>query len=127
VRLLLDTCTFLWLAGGGPLSRAAAAAIEDPSNDVLLGAASVWEIVTKHQLGKLPLPEPPDRLVATECRLRGIDGCPFDQDAALHGMRLPALHRDPFDRMLIAQAIAHSLTIVTPDPLITQYPIRVLW
>jgi PIN domain nuclease of toxin-antitoxin system len=127
VRLLLDTCTFLWLAGGGPLSPAAAAAIRDPSNDVLLSATSVWEIVTKHQLGELPLPEPPDRLVETECRLRGIDRFAFDQESALHGLRLPALHRDPFDRMLIAQAIAHSLTIVTPDPLITQYPIRVLW
>jgi PIN domain nuclease of toxin-antitoxin system len=127
VRLLLDTCTFLWLAGGSGLSPAAAAAIRDPANDVLFSAVSAWEIVTKHQLGKLRLPEPPDQLIAAECRLRGLEPFAFDQDAALHGLRLPDLHRDPFDRMLISQAIAHSLTIVTPDPLITQYPIRVLW
>ena len=128
IRLLLDTCTFLWLAAGGrELSTRAADAIRNPANDVLFSAVSAWEIVTKHQLGKLPLPEPPDRLITEECRLRSLDALPFDQDAALHGVRLPALHRDPFDRMLIAQAIAHGLTIVTPDPLVTQYPIRVLW
>src|SRR5581483_8658630 len=69
VRLLLDTCTFLWLAaGGGALSRRAVAGIADPANDVLFSSVSAWEIVTKHQLGKLPLPEPPDRLIAEECR-----------------------------------------------------------
>lgn len=128
MRLLLDTCTFLWLAAGGrALSPAAAAAIASPANDVLVSAVSAWEIITKHQLGKLPLRESPDRLIANECDLRGLEPFPFDQAAALHGWRLPPLHRDPFDRMLIAQAIAHSLTIVTPDPLVTQYPIRVLW
>ena len=127
MKLLLDTCTFLWLAGGSSLSPAAAAAVRDPSHDVYLSAASVWEIVTKHRSGKLPLPEPPDQLVATERELRGIEALPFDEAAALQGMRLPQLHRDPFDRMLIAQAIALGLAIVTPDPLITQYPVRVIW
>jgi PIN domain nuclease of toxin-antitoxin system len=59
--------------------------------------------------------------------LSGLEPLPFDEESALYGTRLPSLHRDPFDRMLIAQAIAHSLTIVTPDPLITHYPVRVLW
>lgn len=127
MKLLLDTCTFLWLAGGSPLSPAAAAAVRDPSNDVYLSAASVWEIVTKYRSGKLPLPEAPDQLVATERELRGIDALPFDDAAALQGMRLPQLHRDPFDRMLIAQTIALGLAIVTPDPLIAQYPVRVIW
>jgi PIN domain nuclease of toxin-antitoxin system len=127
VRLLLDTCTFLWLAGGGPLSDAAADAIRAPANDVYLSAASVWEVVTKHQRGRLPLPEPPEKLIPTERKLRGVVALPFDEDSALQGLRLPLLHRDPFDRMLIAQAIAHGLAIVTPDPLITQYPVRVIW
>ena len=125
--MLLDTCTFLWLAGGSSLSPAAAAAVRDPSHDVYLSAASVWEIVTKYRAGKLPLPEPPDQLVAAERDLRGIEALPFDDAAAFQGMRLPQLHRDPFDRMLIAQAIALGLAIVTPDPLITQYPVRVIW
>jgi PIN domain nuclease of toxin-antitoxin system len=128
VRLLLDTCTFLWLAGGGAsLSRAAADAIASPDHEVFLSSASVWEVVMKHQLGRLPLPEPPDRLIPAERALRGVATLPFDEESALHGMRVPWLHRDPFDRMLIAQAIAHGLAIVTPDPLISQYPIRVVW
>jgi len=127
VKLLLDTCTFLWLAGGGMLSRAAAAAVRDPSNDVFLSAVSVWEIVTKYRLGRLPLPEPPDRLIPAERRVRGLTALAFDEDAALQGLRLPALHRDPFDRMLIAQAVAHGLAIVTPDQAIAQYPVRVIW
>ena len=127
MKLLLDTCTFLWLAGGGSLSPAAAAAVRDPSHDVFLSAASVWEIVTKYRAGKLPLPETPEQLIATERALRGIEALPFDETAALQGTRLPPLHRDPFDRMLIAQAIGLGLAIVTPDPLISQYPVRVIW
>jgi PIN domain nuclease of toxin-antitoxin system len=127
VRLLLDTCTFLWLAGGGAISPAAAAAVRDPSNEVFLSAVSVWEIATKYRAGKLPLPESPAMLVPTERALRGVTELAFDEESALQVLRLPPLHRDPFDRMLISQAIAGSLTLVTPDPLIAQYPVRVLW
>ena len=128
MKLLLDTCTFLWLAGGGrSLSATAAQAVRDPSNDVLLSAVSTWEIIVKHRMGRLPLPESPEKLIPTERRLRGVATLPFDEDSAMQGLRLPQLHRDPFDRMLIAQAIALGLAIVTPDPLITQYPVRVIW
>ena len=127
MRVLLDTCTFLWLAGGGSLSDAAAAAIRNPSHEVYLSAVSAWEIVTKYGNGRLPLPEPPDRLIQTERRLRGLTALPFDEESALQGLKLPALHRDPFDRMLIAQAIAHGLAIVTPDQSIAQYPVRTIW
>ena len=127
MRLLLDTCAFLWLAGGNALSAAAAAAVRDPSNAVFLSAVSVWEIASKHRAGRLPLPESPARLIPTERELRGVVELAFDEESALQVLRLPDLHRDPFDRMLISQAIAGSLAIVTPDPLITQYPVRVLW
>jgi PIN domain nuclease of toxin-antitoxin system len=127
VKLLLDTCTFLWLAGGGSLPQRAAAAIRDPSNEVFLSAVSAWEIASKHRAGRLRLPEPPDHLIPTERNLRGVMTLAFDEESALQVLRLPPLHRDPFDRMLIAQAIAGSLAIVTPDSLITQYPIRVIW
>jgi PIN domain nuclease of toxin-antitoxin system len=127
VKLLLDTCSFLWLAGGRHLSDGADAAIRNPANDVLLSSVSVWEIVTQHRAGRLPLPEPPDRLIPTECHLRGVTRVAFDGESALQLMRLPALHRDPFDRMLICQAIAGGLALVTPDPLIAQYPVRVIW
>ena len=127
MKLLLDTCTFLWLAGGGSLSERAADAIRDPSNDVFLSAVSTWEIVSKHRTGRLPLPEPPDRLIPTERRLRGVASLALDEESALQVIRLPPLHRDPFDRMLICQAIAGGLALVTPDPLISQYPVRVIW
>jgi len=127
VRLLLDTCTFLWLAGGSPLSPVAAAAVRDPSNEVFLSAVSTWEIVSKYRAGRLPLPESPERLIPTERGLRGVLALSFDEESALQGTRLPPLHRDPFDRMLISQAIALGLAIVTPDPLITQYSVRVIW
>lgn len=127
MKLLIDTCTFLWLAAGSGLTARAAAAIADPDNDVYLSAASVLEIVIKHRAGRLPLPEPPDRFVLSERELRGIDALAFEEEAAFQVLRLPPLHRDPFDRMLIAQAIAGSLALVTPDPRITQYPVRIIW
>jgi PIN domain nuclease of toxin-antitoxin system len=127
VKLLLDTCTFVWWVGGGSVSESAADALRTPANEVFLSAASVWEIVTKFERGRLPLPEAPEQLIPVERRLRGIAALAFDEQSALQGRRLPWLHRDPFDRMLIAQAIAHGMAIVTPDPLIAQYPIRVVW
>jgi PIN domain nuclease of toxin-antitoxin system len=127
VKLLLDTCAFLRLAGSNPLPPRAAEAIRASSNEVFLSAVSVWEIVTKHQAGKLPLPCSPARLVPEECARRGVAHLPFDDGAALQLLKLPALHRDPFDRMLICQAIAEGMAILTPDPLIEQYPIRVIW
>ncbi|MCC7043831.1 MAG: type II toxin-antitoxin system VapC family toxin [Acidobacteria bacterium] len=127
MKLILDTCTFLWLAGGQRLSPAAAAAIRDQSNDVYLSAVSVWEIVTKYRNGRLPLPEPPDRLISAERAVRGVEALAFDEESAVQGLKLPPLHRDPFDRLLVAQAIACGAAIVTPDPLVAQYPIRVVW
>ena len=127
MNLLLDTCTFLWMAGGSALSPMAAAAVRSPANEVFLSAVSTWEIASKHLAGRLPLPEPPDRLIRTERALRGVAALPFDEESALQVLRLPPLHRDPFDRMLICQAIALGLAIVTPDHLIAQYPVRVIW
>jgi PIN domain nuclease of toxin-antitoxin system len=126
VNLLLDTCTFLWLAGGGSLSPAAAAAVRDPSNEVFLSAVSAWEIVTKNRAGRLPLPEPPDRLIPAERRLRGVTALPFDEEAALYGLRLPPLHRDPFDRMLIAQAMLENLHLVSIERAFA-YGVARLW
>ncbi len=127
MRLLLDTCTFLWIAGGRYLPATAAAAFSNPANQVFLSAVSVWEITSKHAAGRLPLPEPPQTLVPIERELRGITPLAFDEESALQSVRLPAIHRDPFDRMLISQAIAHGLAIVTSDPQIAEYPIRVIW
>jgi PIN domain nuclease of toxin-antitoxin system len=128
VRILLDTCTFLWIVGGDPaLSARAREVFVDPESEVYLSAASAWEIGVKHRLGKLPLPEPPESFVPAQREAHGIEALAVDDESALHVAKLPDLHRDPFDRMLIAQAIVGGLALVTPDEWVRQYPVRTLW
>ena len=128
MKLLLDACTFLWLLGGtADVPGRVAEAFRAPDNEVYLSAASVWEIVIKHASGRLVLPRTPDQLIPAERDARAILPLPIDEESALHVSRLPDLHRDPFDRILVAQAIVHGLTIVTPDPLVLQYPARTMW
>jgi PIN domain nuclease of toxin-antitoxin system len=128
MQVLLDTCAFLWIVGGASdLSARARAVFTDPENRVLLSAASAWEIAIKHRLGKLPLPAPPEEFVPHQREAHGIETLPVDEEAALHLAKLPDLHRDPFDRMLVAQALVAGLVVATPDALIRQYPVRTLW
>ena len=128
MKCLLDTCTFLWIiSGSNELSLRARALFVDPANDVLLSAVSVWELSVKHALGKLPLPGPIERFLVEQREQHGIVTLPLDEQAVLHLHKLPALHRDPFDRMLICQAIEHDCVLLTPDPLIAQYPVRTQW
>lgn len=128
MRLLLDTCTFLWIVGGDKaLSARAREAFAAPENEVFLSAASAWEIAVKHRLGKLPLPAPPEEFVPAQRAAHGIEALPVDEEAALQVAKLPDLHRDPFDRVLIAQAIVGGLVLATPDDPIRQYPLRTLW
>jgi PIN domain nuclease of toxin-antitoxin system len=128
VNLLLDTCAFLWLAADDPaLSAVARKACRDPANAVYLSALSAWEVAVKHHLGRLPLPEQPSRYVASRRAWLGVEPLPFDEAAAVHESVLPPLHRDPFDRGLVAQAILLGMTIVTPDAAIARYPAPVLW
>jgi PIN domain nuclease of toxin-antitoxin system len=128
MRLLLDTSTFLWAVGGSPeLSARARELFTDPDHEIYLSVVSAWEIALKHALGRLPLPEPPERFVPAERRRHGVDVLDLDEESALHLARLPVLHRDPFDRMLVCQAIVHGLAILSPDPLVTRYPVRAVW
>ena len=128
MRILLDTATFLWAVNDAPeFSEGAREIFADPENDIYLSAVSAWEIAVKSALGKLPLPEPPGRFVPTQRKQHGIDPLQLDEEAALHLSRLPLLHKDPFDRMLVCQAIVNHLVILTPDELIHQYPVRTIW
>ena len=128
MKLLLDTCAFLWIVADAPdLSRRARELFQAADNEVYLSAASAWEIAVKHGLGRLPLPDSSDRFVREMRDAHGIASLPLDEESALHASRLPALHGDPFDRILVSQAIVHGLTILTPDPLVTQYPGRTAW
>ena len=128
MRLLLDTSTFLWLVSGDSrLNATARDAVADPANDVLLSAASAWEIAIKHGLGRLSLQAPPDELVPQQRQLHRVEALPIHEDATLQVGKLPKLHRDPFDRLIVAQAIVGGLTVVTPDRLIRAYPVPTLW
>lgn len=130
MNLLLDTCTFLWLITDDPaLSVSARGAIQSPATTVYVSAASLWEVLIKHRLGRLELHvELPleQHLVAQRGR-HGLDSLPITEEAVAQLPKLPLIHRDPFDRMLICQAIAHGLVVCTPDRAIQQYPIRTLW
>ena len=128
MKLLLDTCTFLWLATDAPeLTPTARQSCSDPGNEVFLSALSAWEIAIKHRIGRLPLPETPNRYVATRRTWLRIEALPFDETCAAHDALLPLHHRDPFDRGLVSQAILNGMTIVTPDEFIARYPAPVLW
>ena len=128
MKLLLDTCTFLWLTKGSEeLSPNVIEAFSDPKNEVYLSSVSAWEISIKYRLGKLALPISPDKFIPKERKRHMITRLDLSEQDTFHLLKLPASHNDPFDRMLVCQAIEHSLTILTPDPLVTQYPIRSLW
>ena len=125
---LLDTCVALWYFDGSPrLPQAVLGTLRDPSHDVYFSDVSVLEIVIKHRLGKLPLPQPPSRLLPPLARKHVLESLPLGAAAIFRLEALPDLHRDPFDRILIGQALAHHLTLVTPDPLIHQYRVATFW
>ena len=128
MKLLLDTCTFLWLVDRPEsLSGPARAHIADPSKEVFFSVVSAWEVHVKVGLGKLRLERPAHQLIAEQRGMHGIASLALEEPDVFHLTNLPAIHRDPFDRMLICQAISHGLAIVTPDPQIALYPVHTIW
>ena len=128
MRALLDTQAFLWSHTDDPrLSRTACALIEDSANDLFLSAVSAWEIAIKFARGRLPLPEPPERYVVKRMALQFLQALPVEISHALRAGGLPRLHRDPFDRLLIAQSQLEGLPIVTSDQNIARYEVEVIW
>jgi PIN domain nuclease of toxin-antitoxin system len=127
MKLLLDTHIFLWLISGDTrLSASLRQIIRNPENDVYLSVVSIWEAIIKHGLGKLFLPEPPEIYLPKQRRLHLIQSLPVDEDSVSQLSKLPLLHRDPFDRMLISQALQYNLTIATVDNAIRAYPVPVI-
>jgi PIN domain nuclease of toxin-antitoxin system len=128
VRLLLDTHAFLWWIGDDPrLSRRAAALIADGANEVHVSAASAWEIVVKKGLGRVDIPEPIDRFLVAQLETNAFLPLPIHVRHALGLAALPDVHRDPFDRILVAQAVAEDLCLVTGDRMLARYPVSVEW
>ncbi len=127
MRLLLDTHVFLWfISSDSRLKSSAQQSLCDPSNDVFLSVVSVWEATVKHALGKLPLPQSPGIYLPTQRIRHQIDTLSLDENSIAHLNSLPNLHRDPFDRMLVCQALEHNLTLVTVDKEFQGYPIQLL-
>jgi PIN domain nuclease of toxin-antitoxin system len=127
MRLLLDTHIFLWyIAADSRLPAPFRVAVQDPANEVFLSVASVWEAVVKHSLGKLPLPSSPESYLPAQRQLHGIASLPIDEGAMSHLAKLPPLHRDPFDRVLLAQALQQDLTILTVDQALRGYSVKFL-
>lgn len=122
MTLLLDSHTLLWWLAGDRLSDEALAAIADPGVDALVSAASIWELEIEAALGKLRV----DADLVAEVEAAGFDWLPIQAQHAREAARLPARHRDPFDRMLIAQARLGGHTIVTRDAVFAEYGVPVL-
>ncbi len=128
MKFLLDTVTFLLaIEDEARLSEDARKYIQDPDEQVYLSSVSAWEITIKHALGKLDLPMPPDRLVPMARDRLGAQELLLSEDSALRVGRLPPIHSDPFDRILVAQAISMGMTILTPDEGVRQYPVPTIW
>ena len=128
MNLLLDTCAFLWVAkNDANLSATALEAFRCADNAVFLSSVSAWEISVKWSIGKLALPYPPPQFIPRERKRHFINKLPFTEKDTFHLASLPLLHKDPFDRMLVCQAIENGLTILTADQHIRQYPVQTLW
>ena len=128
MKLLLDTCTFLWWTENSPqLPKGVRSMVSDPAHEVYVSTASIWEISVKHHVGRLPLPQPPERFCPEQRERHGFLSLPIDEASVLQLHRLPPLHKDPFDRILVCQAIEHGMTLLTPDRLIAQYSVRISW
>ncbi len=128
MNLLLDTHTFLWIVGDQHyLSPAAREACQDRRNGLSLSLASVWEMQIKAQLGKLSLPRPLPDLIQEQQEVNGIQVLPVDLPHIYALPLLPPHHRDPFDRLIIAQAIVVGMTIVTADHAFRSYAVPLLW
>jgi PIN domain nuclease of toxin-antitoxin system len=128
MRILLDTHVFLWSClEPDKISDNARGVLEDPANELLLSAASSWEIAIKAALKKLELPAPPPRYVPSRLDAMGLTPLPVEHGHALRVAQLPRHHGDPFDRLLVAQSQLEDATLATGDPQFLLYDVDVLW
>jgi PIN domain nuclease of toxin-antitoxin system len=128
VRVLLDTCTLIWATvSPKSLTPKARKIISDKSNSVLVSAASAWEIATKVRLGKLPGVERLERDFVDALSDAGYTALAIDTESALRAGRFRSAHRDPFDRMIAAQALALDICVLSPDSQLDEFGVRRMW
>ncbi len=126
MKYLLDTHVFLWLQSDPKRLGSSISRLERPDSELLVSAASGWEIAIKYEIGRLSLPEPPERYVPSRVKAIGALALPVELRHALAVSTLPPIHRDPFDRILLCQAKATNAILVTADETMDQYSIRTL-
>lgn len=128
VKLLLDTHTFIWAVSQDPrLPASTLAILADPLNERFLSSMSVYEMAIKIRLGKLDLKRPLDDFVNAGMRRSQITELPVLARRALASMKLPEIHKDPFDRLLIATAIDEDMALVSVDADVRSYPVKIVW
>ncbi len=131
MNLLIDTCVFLWATGEPErLSTPASRAIRDGDTEVYVSVVTLWEVLLKHGKGQLELDTRNDSALGfllDQCEIHHFTLLGIDIPTLEPLERLPRIHRDPFDRMLICQVIEHGLALVTPDAAIRHYPIKTFW
>ena len=128
MKALLDTHTFLWWITDQPrLPERVHGIIENGKNELFVSAATGWEIIIKFQLGRLILPGDPESYLMEQIQRNAFQPLPIQMRHSLHLQTLPPLHKDPFDRMLIAQAHFEHFPILTSDKQIARYPVEVIW
>ena len=128
MKYLLDTCAFLWfMEDSSVLTAAARKAIIDPANEVYLSAVSGWEIGRKYARGDLQLPKRPEVLLPEMRERTNILSLPLSELEAISAEKLPLIHKDPFDRMLISQAMLNGMTLISSDEVFGGYTVSLLW
>lgn len=128
MRVLLDTCTVIWATmAPSALSQAAREIISEPQNEVIVSAASAWEIATKARLGKLPEAEKLESSFIDVMRIAGYTLLSLDVETALRAGRMVAPHRNPFDRLIAAQALGLDIPVISPDAPLDQFGVRRVW
>ncbi len=128
MKLLIDTQCWLWMVGDPDrLSRRARAIVSSDEHELFLSSASSWEIAIKHGLGKLTLPAPPVEFVPTRMQITRVLPLVVTHAHALRVAELPRHHRDPFDRLLVAQAQIESLSLLTADRQLRPYDVSIVW
>jgi PIN domain nuclease of toxin-antitoxin system len=126
--ILLDTCTFIWLCSSPEkLTDKAVSLVNEKSNELLISHVSVWEIALKSAAGKMALPKPLRRWLAEQKAVWRHSYLPITLNVILSSTELPDYHRDPFDRLLVSQALTENIPIITPDPSIGKYMIETIW
>jgi len=128
MKLLFDTHTFIWWdSNRAKLSQTALTVLEDSSHILLLSVVSIWEIQIKQQLGKLTLNQPLTEIIESQQKNNSIEVLPIQLNHVLGLQSLPPIHKDPFDRLLISQANIENAVLVSRDPLLAQYSVKLIW